>query len=291
MLLALGTEANVNRPDRSIHASASFGNVQHRGPIPNRRRRVWHSGGLVATNDRLQRAITNNKLSRQSLARAVNVGERAVGTWIRDGVIPQADTKYQVAALLSADVDYLWPPAEQTVDESASEVITTWPRRADCPADYWWRLFQTATTNIDVLGYAVLFLTEQHPDLLELLIDRADNGCQIRIVLANPHAPATRERDQEEGLDGSLIARINASIKYLRPLQNTSAQLRYQTFPMYNSIFRFDNDMLVTPHLALVPGKLSPMFHFRRVHNGGLFDRFALHFTNIYGATTPIPTI
>ncbi|MFJ3877890.1 hypothetical protein ACIPW5_10565 [Streptomyces sp. NPDC090077] len=53
------------------------------------------------------------------------------------------------------------------------------------------------------------------------------------------------------------------------------------------SVFRFDSDALVTPHLARVIGHDSPMFHLRRQNKEGMFDRFAGHAEELWERGTP----
>ena len=49
--------------------------------------------------------------------------------------------------------------------------------------------------QIDVLGYAVLFLTENHPDLTKVLADFMRNGGDVRFVIADPEGDAALYRD------------------------------------------------------------------------------------------------
>ncbi|WP_226899530.1 hypothetical protein [Nonomuraea phyllanthi] len=49
------------------------------------------------------------------------------------------------------------------------------------------------------------------------------------------------------------------------------------------SVFRFDTEMLVTPHLAKFVGHDSPMPHLRRYQDDELFDRFAYHASELWG--------
>jgi lambda repressor-like predicted transcriptional regulator len=236
-------------------------------------------------NEPLRHALTKAKMTPTVLADEVGVNVKAVGNWL-NGTVPYPKNQYAIATALGVDPVTLWPAADKSVETATSEIVAAWPRRADCPADYWWKLIEESTAQIDILGYAILFLTEQHPDFVEFLSDRATAGCTVRIVLASPHAAVTRERDSEEGLNGGLIARINASLKYLDPfLGSGGISVRSQSVPMYNSLFRFDDEMLVTPHLYATPGRLAPMFHLRRLGAGGLFDQFMGHFEGIWQDT------
>jgi hypothetical protein len=65
-------------------------------------------------------------------------------------------------------------------------------------------------------------------------------------------------------------------------------EIRFQDSPLYNSVFRFDDQMLVTPHLYGTQGSAAPLLHLRRLGPNGLFSRFAAHFEAIWAHTTPI---
>jgi hypothetical protein len=54
------------------------------------------------------------------------------------------------------------------------------------------------------------------------------------------------------------------------------------------SVFIFDGQMLVTPHLSNLLGHESPMLHLRRMGTDGLFDRFASHVEALWGAARPV---
>jgi hypothetical protein len=67
-----------------------------------------------------------------------------------------------------------------------------------------------------------------------------------------------------------------------------SADLRFQDAPLYNSIFRFDDQMLVTPHLYGTPGRSAPLLHLRRLGPNGIFSRFSAPFEGIWSDSRPI---
>jgi hypothetical protein len=68
-------------------------------------------------------------------------------------------------------------------------------------------------------------------------------------------------------------------------LDEDGFELRYQDIPLYNSVFRFDDEMLVTPHLMATPGSQAPMLHLRRLSSDGVFSRFAGHFETVWAAS------
>ena len=237
-------------------------------------------------NERLEAAMAKNDLSPQGLAEIVGTSRKAVDKWLQ-GTIPHLTTQIAIANELGADRLWLWPRDEVGVAAAREELVRMWARRSDCPPDYWWNLIVDAKEHVDILGYAVLFLTESHLDLTSVLSELMENGGSVRIVIADPRGQAALDRDTEEGLDGLLLARIQSSIKYLRPIVEAGASLHFQNAPMYNSVFRFDDDMLVTPHLFGIPGKRAPLFHFRRIGSGGIFDQFVTHFEGLLASATP----
>lgn len=90
----------------------------------------------------------------------------------------------------------------------------------------------------------------QHPQLIDTLCMKCEAGCKIRAVIADPESKYVADRDAEEDLALTLVVRIETSLKYFRPLFDCEGfDLRYQDVPLYNSIFRFDDEMFVTPHL------------------------------------------
>ena len=88
----------------------------------------------------------------------------------------------------------------------------------------------------------------------------------------------------------TLSARIETSLRAFRPLVDacSGAELRYQNAPLYSSVFRFDDEMLVTPHLYATPGNRAPLPHLRRLGPNGLFSRFASHFEAIWATATDV---
>jgi hypothetical protein len=115
------------------------------------------------------------------------------------------------------------------------------------------------------------------------------NGCTVRAVIADPESRYVADRDDEEDLAMTLVVRIDTSLKFFAPLmQCENFEMRQQDVPLYNSVFRFDDEMLVTPHLYATPGSSAPMLHLRRLGPNGMFSRFATHFDSIWATTTPV---
>jgi hypothetical protein len=57
---------------------------------------------------------------------------------------------------------------------------------------------------------------------------------------------------------------------------------------LYNSIFRYDDEMLVNSHVYGTYGYMAPILHLRRVEGGTLFDTYARSFELVWGESYPI---
>lgn len=248
------------------------------------------------SNDRLREAMDRAGVTRDQLAEAMGVDPKSVWRWTNKGVTPtRRGFTARVADVLGVDESDIWPssPRFKQAGEDrrvTEEVVTVWAHRADAPKAYWWSMLTTAETNIDLLGYAMQFLPEDHSRLDRLLIDKAGAGCRVRIVLANPDSPYVAERDEEEGLGGTLPARIRTTLDHFESLHGVEGiELRFHETRMYNSVFRGDDEMFVTPHLFALKGYRAPLLCLRRATDDGMFDGFLDHFERIWTVSQPIP--
>lgn len=221
--------------------------------------------------------------SAPALAAEIGVSKKSVTNWLNKGLAPNARNRYDIAKVLGCEIRDIWPDKVLSATNATAEVANAWGHRSDSPKDFWWSFFEAANEQIDLLGYAIQFLHEEHKDFATLLKLKANDGCSVRIVVADPQSQVAVGRDAEEGLNGGLIYRIQTSLTYLQPLVRTpNVEVRKQAIPMYNSIFRFDDEMLVTPHLYTKPGRLAPLFHIQRRIDDGVFDTFATSFEDVF---------
>ena len=234
--------------------------------------------------------MTAARVDVDAVARHAGVDPKTVQRWL-GGRVPHPSSRWAVAALLNADQDHLWPKVRGGLACGApatGEVVAAYGRRADLPPSAWSAQFSAARERIDLLGYAMLHVLEQHPDLPAVLRERAAAGCKVRIALGDPASPAVRARDEEEGLSGGLMSRIETSLLYFRDLFGCEGvSIHLHGTPLYNSVFRFDREMFVTPHLLQTPGYRAPVLHLRRLGPDGVFEAFAQHFERVWATSRP----
>ncbi|HWI66369.1 MAG TPA: hypothetical protein VNT75_31450 [Symbiobacteriaceae bacterium] len=58
--------------------------------------------------------------------------------------------------------------------------------------------------------------------------------------------------------------------------------------PLYCSIYRFDAEMMVTPHLYGTKGDAAPLLWFKQTPDG-LFDKYQQHFEQVWERARKLP--
>jgi hypothetical protein len=244
-------------------------------------------------NQRLQAAMKRAGAEPEAVALAVGVDPKTVKRWMWDGRPPHPQTRVKVAKYLNEEADFLWPEKERpklATPTGTTEIVNTYSHRNQISTGIWWRLLTQASHNIDLLGYTLYFLPMQHTNLAKTLKKKCESGCHLRIAIADPNSPHVAYRDDEEDLAMTLKVRIFTTLKYFRELVGVhGVEMRFQDIPLYNSVFRFDKDMIVTPHLYAANGAEAPALHLRSVTEGGLCSRFGEHFNAVWNASTDIP--
>lgn len=236
---------------------------------------------------RLEAALLAAGLAADEVARQLEVDPRTVRHWLA-GRTPYPRHQGQLAQLLGQDARTLWPHDEDR-GNAGEELVALYAHRADVPAAAWRSRLDVARSQIDLLAYAMLFLIEMHPGLVSTLKHKGSEGCAVRIAVVDPRSPQAAERDAEEQLAEGLLARIRTSMRYLSPLHGCAGvELRQHRTPMYNSIFRFDDEMFVTPHVYRMPGYFAPLLHLRRQASDGIFESLSGHFDRIWQDSTPL---
>lgn len=240
-------------------------------------------------NERLRNAMFTAHVDIEAITRATDVDPKTVQRWIK-GRVPHARHRWRIADLLEVSEQELWPGEHDETIPDNFEVVATYGHRSDAPASAWWQLFIQADEQIDMLANAMLFIPEQNTRLVDLLKEKADHGCRIRIALADPICEAIRLRDEEEGLGNTLPGRIRTTLYHFRSVRNyTGIEIKYHSTILYNSLFRGDNELFVTPHLYGLHGSRAPLLHLRRSQGKeGIFANFAHHFEDVWATTVPI---
>ncbi len=242
-------------------------------------------------NDRLRDSLLRLGITPEQLAEQLEVDPKTVERWITTGRSPYPRHRHRIAALVRESESYLWPealPPERKREVDQYEVVEFFAHRADAPADIWMRLLRESSERVDMLVYAGLFLPEQNPRLIRTLLARVKAGAKARLLFGDPDSPHVLERGREEGIGDAIPPKIRNVLSLYETLRHIDGiEVRLHRTNLYNSIYRFDNEMLVNMHVYGSVAAHAPMMHVRQLSGGDLFDTYADSYERVWATSTP----
>ncbi|MFE6645642.1 XRE family transcriptional regulator [Nocardioides sp. NPDC057772] len=240
-------------------------------------------------NERLAAAMRSAGVSQVRLAYEIDVDPKTVERWIAQGRTPHPRRRAAVAALLGCEQSQLWDVQVEHSDAIAPEVVALYAHRADTPKELWLNLLTSAQRDIWLLANASLFLPEENPVAIEILRKKAAAGVRVRILLGDPDSPEAELRGVEERLYDAIPGRIRMAIAYYRPLLGEPGiDFRQHTTTLYNSIFVFDDQMLINQHIYGAYGYIAPILHLRRMPGHDMFETYERSFERVWETSRPM---
>jgi transcriptional regulator with XRE-family HTH domain len=242
-------------------------------------------------NERLRTALARNRWTVSGFADALTVDHKTVERWMTKDRTPHRKTAIMAATLLREDPAYLWPDLGSRVvsDETHGEIITVYTERSSVPNSLWLSLLRAATESVDILVYAGLHLPEANPTWPQEIQKRCEDLVKVRLAFGDPESPNVRARGDEEGVGDGLAARINYALTWHRPIIGCpNLDIAFHSTVLYNSILRFDDQMLINPHIYSMPAFRAPVIHLRRIEDGPLFETYAECFERIWADSRPL---
>lgn len=239
-------------------------------------------------NDLLIAAIHRAGLTNNDVADVAQVDPKTVERWI-SGRVPHPRYRSVLANHLVVDEAELWPDTARARGRRGLEEITgAWARRDEKDAPDWRALFRGAEQHVDLIGYSLLSVIEAR-GALKALAGKAADGCQIRIAVADPDADHVLAADLRQRPAGRLAARIRTSQERLLTLAGQPGiELRQHQVASSHTILRFDDELLLTIHLAATPGLHAPLLHLHRERDYGIFDQLARHVEDVWETARPL---
>lgn len=241
---------------------------------------------MTATNDRLRDALLVCGLTTHDIATKLDVDPKTAERWLTQGRIPYPRYRHQIAALVGQGEAYLWPAAlskGQQAVVTASEIVRVYPHRATVPAELWRQLFESACERIEILVYAGMWMPDQNPRLAALLRQKASDGVKVRVLLGDPDSDEVARRGTEEGIGDGMASKIrNVLVHYADLVDAPDVEIRLHATTLYNSMYRFDDELLVNAHVYGFPAAHAPVLHLRRLSAGVLFDTYTESFKKVW---------
>lgn len=242
-------------------------------------------------NQRLRDALLRGGITPVAAAERTGVDAKTVERWITQGRNPYPRHRHALAAMLSESESYLWPTAlseQTTVAVADSEVVKTYPNRNAVPGEVCTRLLHQAEARIDILVYVGMFLTED-PNFLSTLREKAADGARVRVLLGDPNSREASRRSEDEDIGKAAIAaKIRNSLAFFRQLNDTQrVGIRCHGTTLYNSVYRYDDEMIVNTHVYGLPAPHAPALHIRRLSAGSMFETYTRSFDTVWGTAKP----
>ncbi|WP_027344807.1 hypothetical protein [Hamadaea tsunoensis] len=232
-------------------------------------------------NERLQAALTAAGVTIRELSEWAGVDPKTAERWIYEGRTPRRATAHRAAAGLGVPSGWLWPRLDgqhvPTVN-GRGDFLRFYTHRTEVPTDIWRELAGAATTTIEIQAVSGLSILAAEPALLGIIEAKGAAGTAVRLLLADHRTPQPPAYD-----DGSFYQSAADRARTARGLFDPviragHAELRWNRGAVYNSLFRFDHEMLVHQHVYGSLGFVEPIMHVRRLTDAGLFDMFATGF-------------
>lgn len=226
------------------------------------------------------------------LALCCGVDVKTAERWISPGRVPHRSHRWAAARRLGHEESYLWPDVQRSparrAEASRSELVRLYADRATVPREVWIRLMTEACERIDVLVFSGTFYAQTQPKVARMLADAAGRGVEVRLCFGDPASEAVAIRDREEGLSGTLAAKIRSALTYYRPLDGIDGcEVRLHSTTLYASLFRYDDEIMINPHVFGEPASANPTLHVRRLDGGQLADHYIASFERVWAAAVP----
>lgn len=237
-------------------------------------------------NERLRDSLLRNGLTLEDVSKSMKVDPKTVERWIKTGRVPYPKYRHTLAALVRETENYLWPDAvspERKAEVSGSEIVKIYPHRNDVPRDLWTQLLDKATDEVEILIYVGMFLMDDR-SILSKMTEKAANGARIRLLFGDPASAAISRRSTEEGIGkGTIAAKIRQALTFFQPLNDVDGiEIKCHSTSLYNSIYRYDDEMVVNPHVYGFTAPHAPALHLRRLSAGDLFETYSESFEAVW---------
>lgn len=217
---------------------------------------------------------------------------KTVGRWLTDvSRVPHPRHRWAASEALGVDESVLWPDSVRAAIKTGPdrEIASVYPYRSAAPTSLWRSLITKAQEELTFAGYTNYFLWLEQANLSTALRRKAQQGCRVRFLVGDPDSEVTAARERDEGVPLTLSVRIRVTLAELEKIKDVpGVEARFTTGHSHLSVFRFDNDMIVTPLLTHRVGHDAPMLHIRRHQDDGMFDRFATHTEELWADALPV---
>ncbi|MEV6226539.1 helix-turn-helix transcriptional regulator [Saccharopolyspora shandongensis] len=242
-------------------------------------------------NERLRAAIRAAGLTIEDLAQELHVDPKTAGRWITaDGRVPHPGNRRDISNLVGVDEVHLWPSLAESLHvkpNTETELVHLYPSRSSVPFSLWTELIASVKKQMDVLVFSGQFLVEQH-NILPVVRQKATEGASFRFMVGDETSTAVTQRAMEEGTTGGLQGRIQMMRRYLAEVaSHPNVEVRTHGTILYNSLYRFDDNLLVNGHAFGALAGQNPVLHLQQLPGGLMWENYMRSFDRVWEQARP----
>ena len=101
-----------------------------------------------------------------------------------------------------------------------------------------------------------------------------------KLPLGDPDGAQLAARDAEHEIGGGVAGRVTSVLAHYRTLADV-AQIRLHDTPLYNSIYRFDDELIINSHVYGILAAYTPCLRIRRI-DGAYFNTYLESFERVW---------
>jgi transcriptional regulator with XRE-family HTH domain len=243
----------------------------------------------MSKNQRLQDAIRQAGRTIEDVAGEVGADPKTVGRWVTTGRLPRPASRRALADVLGIPPAVLWPEAGAPAS-GATELVGIYASRRELSPATVASLLKETESQVDIVAYAALWLWDTVPHFGELLCQKLADGVGVRVCLGDPTSDAVRLRGEEESLGGDgMASRCRLALSYAASVGEGGGDvLRTTEATLYNSIYRFDDDLLVNTHFLGNPASDSPVLYLHHKTDGGVVSTVLNTIDRVWDQAQPL---
>jgi transcriptional regulator with XRE-family HTH domain len=247
-------------------------------------------------NTQLRERMRSEGFSDRRFADKVGVSVKTVTRWLADADYRvRFDNAQRAADVLGCTPHDLWPrqypylSSAQHSERDAPFTPNVYASRSQVPVHTWLAHFQQAEQAVDILVFAATFLFDTVDGFVDTLVEKANRGVAVRMLVADPLSPSTTVRGQEELIGDAVIARCRTTVELLSPYSKVPGfDIRLHQTALYASVFRVDSNMMVNFHLYGSPGRNNPVMIFQQHEEPRLWSTLQKSFDSVWQAAVPL---
>jgi transcriptional regulator with XRE-family HTH domain len=239
-------------------------------------------------NELLRRSLLQAGLREDDVAARLGVDPKTVRRWL-NGRVPYPHNRAAIADLLGAEEADLWPGASGTLTARIrpDELSTVYPHWTGVPREVWARFFGSARREIGILNYSALFLAGDK-GILRLLAEKGRAGVIIRVALEDPES-SDADRRGEEDMGDATPAKIREALTLFRSAaEPENVEIRLHQAVLYSSIYRADDQLIISQHAYGVPAAQAPVFRLRDTGDGEMAALYRDSFEYVWANAVPL---